>query len=48
MDYIDGLLRRRNGNEGIWVIVDRLTKSAHFTPVRNDRTSASPAQIYLR
>jgi len=28
MDFIDDLLRSRKGNESIWVIVDRLTKSA--------------------
>ena len=33
MDFVDGLPRSRKGNESIWVIVDRLTKSAHFIPL---------------
>ena len=30
MDFVYDLPRTRNGHDGIWVIVDRLTKSAHF------------------
>ncbi|MCI29287.1 retrotransposon protein, partial [Trifolium medium] len=30
MDFVGGLPRTAKGNEVIWVIVDRLTKSAHF------------------
>ena len=33
MDFVDGLPRSRRENESIWVIVDRLTKSAHFIPL---------------
>jgi len=48
MDFIDGLPRSRKGNEAIWVIVDRLTKSTHFIPVRSNRTAASLAQLYVK
>ena len=48
MDFIDGLPRTRKGNEGIWVIVDRLTKSAHFLPVKATRTADSLALIYMK
>jgi hypothetical protein len=34
MDFIIGLLTTQKGNDLIWVIVDRLTKSAHFLPVK--------------
>nr|GFC32503.1 putative reverse transcriptase domain, ribonuclease H-like domain, aspartic peptidase domain protein [Tanacetum cinerariifolium] len=34
MDFIIGLLRTLSGYDSIWVIVDRLTKSAHFLPVK--------------
>jgi ribonuclease HI len=34
MDFIVGLPRTQKGNDSIWVIVDRLTKVAHFLPVK--------------
>ncbi|KAF5207771.1 Transposon tf2-9 polyprotein, partial [Thalictrum thalictroides] len=37
MDFIDGLPRSKRGNESIWVVVDRLTKSAHFLPISANR-----------
>lgn len=48
MDFIDGMPRTRKGSESIWVIVDRLTKSAHFIPVKSTRTASSLAEIYMR
>ena len=36
MDFVTGLPRTRRQHNAIWVIVDRLTKSAHFLPVSND------------
>ncbi|XP_072065771.1 uncharacterized protein [Arachis hypogaea] len=33
MDFVTGLPRTRSGFDAIWVIVDRLTKSAHFLPI---------------
>ena len=34
MDFMTGLPRTLGGNNAIWVIVDRLTKSAHFLPMK--------------
>ena len=34
MDFIVGLPRTRRQDDSIWVIVDRLTKSKHFLPVK--------------
>ena len=48
MDFIDGFPRSRRGNTSIWVIVDRLTKSAHFIPIKSRRTVASLASLYLK
>ncbi|GJU17895.1 putative reverse transcriptase domain-containing protein [Tanacetum coccineum] len=36
MDFITKLPRSSQGFETIWVIVDRLTKSAHFLPIREN------------
>ena len=34
MDFVSGLLRSPKGHDVIWVIVDRMTKSAHFLSIR--------------
>ena len=34
MDFVVGLPRMASGKDAIWVIVDRLTKTAHFIPIR--------------
>ena len=34
MDFVVGLPRTQKQYESIWVIVDRLTKSTHFIPVK--------------
>nr|GEY79554.1 putative reverse transcriptase domain-containing protein [Tanacetum cinerariifolium] len=34
MDFVSGLPRTPSGYDMIWVIVDRLTKSAHFLPTK--------------
>ncbi|MDQ4222763.1 integrase zinc binding domain-containing protein, partial [Pseudomonas aeruginosa] len=48
MDFIDGLPRTRQGYDSIWVIVDRLMKSAHFIPVKSSRTTLKLAELYMR
>ena len=48
MDFIDGLPRSRKGNTSIWVIVDRLTKVAHFIPVKTERNAPKLAQIFMK
>jgi len=34
-------------SDSIWVIVDRLTKSAHFIPIKIGMTMAKLAEIYI-
>ncbi|GJY48892.1 putative reverse transcriptase domain-containing protein [Tanacetum coccineum] len=36
IDFVTKLPRTSSGHDIIWVIVDRLTKSAHFLPIRED------------
>ncbi|GJY34313.1 putative reverse transcriptase domain-containing protein [Tanacetum coccineum] len=36
MDFVTKLPRTSSGHDTIWVIVDRLTKFAHFLPMRED------------
>ena len=48
MDFVVGLPRCRSGHDTIWVIVDRLTKSAHFLPIRNSDSLDKLAQLYVR
>ena len=48
MDFVSALPRTQSGNEVIWVIVDRLTKSAHFIPLRIGYTMEKLAKIYLQ
>jgi hypothetical protein len=47
MDFIVGLPRNQKGYDSIWVIVDRLTKVAHFLPVRTTYSSARLAELYM-
>ena len=48
MDFVVGLPCCRNGHDTIWVIVDRLTKSAHFLPFKNSDSLDKLAQLYVR
>jgi len=47
MDFIVGLPKTSKGYDSIWVIVDRLTKSAHFLPVKTIFTAKQYAQLYM-
>jgi hypothetical protein len=47
MDFIVGLPRTTKGYDSIWVIVDRLTKIAHFLLVRVKYIVATYAELYI-
>ena len=47
MDFIIGLPMTPQGHDSIWVIVDRLTKSAHFIPVNTRYIVGKYAEIYV-
>ncbi|GJT16056.1 putative reverse transcriptase domain-containing protein [Tanacetum coccineum] len=48
MDFVTKLPRTTAGQDTIWVIVDRLTKSAHFLPMREDETLEKLTRQYLK
>jgi hypothetical protein len=47
MDFITGLPTTPKGHDSIWVIVDRLTKSAHFLPVKITFRPPQYAEKYI-
>ncbi|KAD4584874.1 hypothetical protein E3N88_22475 [Mikania micrantha] len=47
MDFITKLPRTSSGHDTIWVIIDRLTKSAHFLPMRENFTMDKLARLYI-
>ncbi|GMP22048.1 hypothetical protein CsSME_00000233 [Camellia sinensis var. sinensis] len=47
MDFVVGLPRTSRGMDSVWVVVDRLTKSAHFLPVKTTFTAYRLATIYV-
>ena len=47
MDFITGLPRTSQRKDSIWVIIDRLTKVAHFLPVRTTFDVGQLADLYV-
>ena len=48
MDFVTGLPKTVKGYDGIWVIVDRLTKSAHFLPINKKYSLDKLASLYIK
>nr|GEW91034.1 reverse transcriptase domain-containing protein [Tanacetum cinerariifolium] len=48
MDFITKLPKNTNDYDTIWVIVDRLTKSAHFLPMRENDPMEKLIKLYMR
>ncbi|GJZ56743.1 putative reverse transcriptase domain-containing protein [Tanacetum coccineum] len=48
MDFVNGLPRMPSGYDTIWVIVDRLTKSAHFLPMKKTDSIEKLTRLYLK
>ncbi|GJR08091.1 putative nucleotidyltransferase, ribonuclease H [Tanacetum coccineum] len=46
MDFVTGLPRTQRKHDAIWVVVDRLTKSAHFLPIRKDYPVSKIAEMF--
>ncbi|GJT06578.1 putative reverse transcriptase domain-containing protein [Tanacetum coccineum] len=48
MDFVTKLPKSPQGHDTIWVIVDRLTKSAIFTPIRETDSMEKLARLYIK
>ncbi|GJV07160.1 putative reverse transcriptase domain-containing protein [Tanacetum coccineum] len=48
MDFITKLPKTSSGHDTIWVIVDRLTKSAHFIPTRATDSMETLTRLYIK
>nr|GEY59829.1 putative reverse transcriptase domain-containing protein [Tanacetum cinerariifolium] len=48
MDFITKLPKTPNGYDTIWVIVDRLTKSVHFLPMRENDPMEKLMKLYMK
>jgi hypothetical protein len=47
MDFVTGLPRGKKGNDAIWVVMDRLTKSALFFPMKMTDSVDKLAKLYV-
>ena len=48
MDFVVGLPATQKGYNGVWVIVDRFTKTAHFLPFSTRWSVGKLARYYIR
>uniref|UniRef100_A0A2N9F8N8 Reverse transcriptase n=1 Tax=Fagus sylvatica TaxID=28930 RepID=A0A2N9F8N8_FAGSY len=48
MDFVSGLPRTSRKHDEVWVVMDRLPKSAHFLPIRMTQSLENLAQLYIR
>ncbi|GJX45563.1 putative reverse transcriptase domain-containing protein [Tanacetum coccineum] len=48
MDFVTKLPKTSNGHDIIWVIVDRLIKSAHFIPTRETDSMEILTRLYIK
>nr|GEY25246.1 putative reverse transcriptase domain, ribonuclease H-like domain, aspartic peptidase domain protein [Tanacetum cinerariifolium] len=48
MDFVTKLPRTSNGHDTIWVIVDHITKSAHFIPTRETESMDTLTWLYIK
>ena len=48
MDFVVGLPSTGRNHDSVWVVVDRLTKTTHFLPVRTDYSLDKLAELYIK
>src|SRR3954466_4983088 len=47
MEFMTGFPKTQKGNDAIFVFIDRLSKVAHFLPVRESITASQLADLYV-
>src|SRR3954465_11188567 len=47
MDFITGFPKTQKGNDAIFIVIDRLSKVAHFLPVRGSITASQLVDLYV-
>ena len=47
MDFVSAFPLTQRKHDSVWVIIDRLTKSAHFIPVRIDYSMDRLVELYV-
>ena len=48
MDFVTGLPKYPKGRDVVWIMVARLTKSAHFIPVKSTDSTKNLGKLYVR
>jgi hypothetical protein len=48
MDFITGLPRKTKLHDSIMVVVDKLTKAAHFIPLKTNQKAADVVDIFMK
>ena len=48
MDFIIGIPKRKKQNDSIFVVVDKLSKEAHFIPVKSTYKEVHIGDIFLK
>lgn len=48
MDFLTKIPKTSSGYDKIWVVVDRLTKSTYFVPIKETDKMVKPTRTYLK
>ena len=48
MDFVTSLLKRKKPNDSIFVVIDKLSKEAHFIPVKSTYKAMNIVDIFLK
>nr|GEV42682.1 retrotransposon protein, putative, Ty3-gypsy subclass [Tanacetum cinerariifolium] len=48
MDFVKKLPKTSSGHDKIWIIIDRLTKSAHFIPIKETDSMETLTRLYIK